>query len=83
NANKERTATAFALWSMATKLALAAAILIGFVSLGQSGAGENFDQVESGRLLMLLYVAIPIGIKLLVFFVLRKFLMLSPQALTQ
>lgn len=83
--NKLRTGTAFALWSMATKLALAAAILIGFVSLGldsgtdtsmavaTSGVDQQVEQVPSTVLLLALYVCLPIALKLIVLRLLGKF----------
>ncbi|MGR8946931.1 MAG: MFS transporter [Gammaproteobacteria bacterium] len=70
---KLRTATAFALWSMSTKLALAAAVVIGFVSLGSMG--EGFDPAEAGGkwLLLVLYVCLPIAMKAIVLAMLSKF----------
>lgn len=71
---KHRTGTAFALWSMATKLALAVAIVIGFVSLGlNAGAEQSANSVPSSLLLLSLYVCLPISIKLYVIFMLSKF----------
>ena len=71
--HKERTATAFALWSMATKLALAAAVTVGFVSLGS--AGENFDATDDNAkwLLLTLYVCVPVALKIGVITLLRRF----------
>lgn len=70
---KHRTGTAFALWSMATKLALAVAIVIGFVSLGLNGnEGQNANAAPSSMLLLSLYVCLPIVIKLFVIFMLGK-----------
>ena len=70
--HKQRTATAFALWSMATKLALAGAVFIGFVTLGSSG--EQFDRNDpSARYLLLgLYVMLPIITKVFVLRLLGK-----------
>ena len=70
---KDRTATAFALWSMSTKLALAVAVVLGFVSLGS--AGENFDSSDNKAkwLLLMLYVCVPVVLKISVLALLRRF----------
>lgn len=57
---KQRTSTAFALWSMATKLALAAAVLVGFLTLGGSGEQFNGNDADSRNLLLSLYVIVPV-----------------------
>ena len=69
---KQRTATAFALWSMATKLALAAAVLVGFLSLGSSGEQFNAQESSARYLLLFLYVVVPVTTKFGVIYLLRK-----------
>lgn len=66
-----RSASAFALWSMATKLALALAVGIGFVALGAGGASAARDSAPPATLLLALYVVVPITIKLGVLALLR------------
>lgn len=74
---KIRTATAFALWSMATKLALAVAIAVGFISLGLSGGGLG-DSTQASTpaptlVLLSLYVCLPVTLKSIVLYMLGKF----------
>ena len=70
--DKQRTATAFALWSMATKLALAGAVLVGFLSLGSSGEQFDSNDTFSRYLLLSLYVLVPVLTKLTVLVLLAK-----------
>jgi Na+/melibiose symporter-like transporter len=66
----QRTATAFALWSMATKLALAIAVALAFVVIGMGQSGSD-AVIGNGRLLSL-YVRVPLLLKGAVFIMLRR-----------
>ena len=66
----QRTATAFALWSMATKLALAIAVALAFVVIGMGQSGSH-AVIGSSRLLSL-YVIVPLLLKGAVFIMLRR-----------
>jgi len=68
-----RSGAAFALWSMATKLALAAAVGGAFIGLHFFGVevADGIDQAESLPLLVL-YVAIPVLLKLAVVVMSRR-----------
>lgn len=61
----DRAGAFFALWGMATKVALAAAVGLAFPVLGLSafGAGDG-GTIENGMVLALLYGALPIPLKL-------------------
>ena len=62
---KDRAGAFFALWGMATKIALAAAVGIAFPILGLSAFGSaETETVENGMTLALLYGALPIPLKL-------------------
>jgi Na+/melibiose symporter-like transporter len=65
SSGRRRTASAFALWSMATKLALACAVFIAFAGLD---IGHGADAEHAPVNILLLYVAIPVGLKCLVMF---------------
>lgn len=72
DSGRRRTATAFALWSMATKLAIGIAVLIAFAGLGLSGTTDN-GVVGSNTLVLLgLYVVVPIALKCSVIRLLRR-----------
>ncbi len=60
---RRRTATAFALWSMATKLALAVATVAAFVGLGVSGHGAADGEPSDPTVLLFLYVVLPVALK--------------------
>lgn len=61
----ERAGAFFALWGMATKVALAAAVGIAFPVLGLSAFGSDDAGTEvNGMILALLYGALPIPLKL-------------------
>jgi len=66
----QRTATGFALWSMATKLALAIAVALAFVVGGMGPSGSSVV-IGSGRLLSL-YVIVPVLLKGAVYVLLRR-----------
>ncbi len=66
---RSRTASAFALWSMATKLALALAVAVAFVGVG-AGGGDGDAPVAPLRL-MACYVALPLLFKAAVWWLLR------------
>jgi Na+/melibiose symporter-like transporter len=78
----QRTATAFALWSMATKLALAIAVALAFVVGGMGQSGSD-GVMGSGRLLSL-YVIVPVLLKGAVLIRLRRgSLSVEPEAMKQ
>jgi glycoside/pentoside/hexuronide:cation symporter, GPH family len=60
---RRRTATAFALWSMATKLALAVAVVAAFAGLGFSGRGAAEGAPADPAVLLSLYVVLPVVLK--------------------
>ncbi|MEQ8659413.1 MAG: MFS transporter, partial [Gammaproteobacteria bacterium] len=70
---RRRTASAFALWTMATKLALALAVGLAFIGLGADGAAgaDAAAAVDPGRLL-LGYVVLPVALKLVLLVLLGK-----------
>ncbi len=63
HSGRRRTATAFALWSMATKLALAVAIVAAFAGLGLSGRGAAAGSPPDPAVLLCLYVVLPVALK--------------------
>lgn len=60
----ERTGFLFALWSMATKLALALAVGIAFPLLELLGIGEPAAMAKSVVLLALVYAGLPVLLKI-------------------
>ena len=69
-----RSGSAFALWSMTTKLALGIAVAIGFAGLDLLGVDsrDGISLAES-RALMALYVAVPVLLKTLIVLLSRRF----------
>lgn len=65
---RNRTATAFALWTMATKLALAVAIGVAFIGVGSAGDGTLVDPTR----VLVGYLAIPLLLKGTVLLLLRR-----------
>lgn len=61
--NRHRIATAFALWSMTSKLALGLAVMVGFVSLGMNVDELSEMTGREERYLLLLYVCLPCFLK--------------------
>ncbi|MEM7540537.1 MAG: MFS transporter [Pseudomonadota bacterium] len=62
-----RTSSAFAIWSMTTKLSFAVAVASGFIGLAMFGvnATDGFDASES-KVLLAFYAMLPITLKLIV-----------------
>ena len=68
---RQRTASAFALWTMATKLALALAVAAAFVGLGVQDPGAADAGPVDAQHLMIGYVVVPVLLKLVVIAMLR------------
>ncbi|MFT4584290.1 MAG: GPH family glycoside/pentoside/hexuronide:cation symporter [Gammaproteobacteria bacterium] len=71
DSGRRRTATAFALWSMATKIALAVAVVVAFVGLGLTDGAPNESTVSDPTVLLGLYVVVPVALKCVVMILLR------------
>ena len=63
----------FGLWAMLTKLALAMAVGIGFVSLGMAGFDPSAPTQTAIVTLSLLYGTLPVVLKLIVFLLMRTY----------
>ncbi len=68
---RQRTASAFALWTMATKLALALAVAVAFVGLGVQDTGAADAGPVDVQHLLIGYVVVPVLLKLAVLVMLR------------
>jgi len=68
---RRRTASAFALWTMATKLALALAVAAAFVGLGVQEPGATDAGPVDSQHLLIGYVVVPVLLKLVVLVMLR------------
>lgn len=68
SSGRARTASAFALWSMATKLALAVAVATAFIGVGSGGDGAAVACWP----LMACYVALPVALKLALWWLLTR-----------
>lgn len=70
---RDRTGVYFALWAMATKLALALSVGIAFPALDLAGFDPNADQPEAIWALVVIYALFPVVLKVLAVMIVASF----------